>query len=264
MISRSHSKLLLLGDGGSGKTSLAKRFTEGKFDEFESQTNISDNFFQLVAVNDATIKFAIRDIGGKSFFFAKSYCREADAAMIVYDITNKKSFHQAKILVNKVRKNGKPNMVIALAGNKADLLDSRKVAAEEAQAYAKENGLFFMETSAKTEINVYDMFYEIAKRLPIEKRLSDSDIQQQPLVNLIIKGLVDMLDVFLKAKRQPEERRLLDNLQQPLPKPQSRFFFSSVFPFPLLGINRNMPEGKEKGVWSSPSNLCKFGSHGLT
>ncbi|XP_042456818.1 uncharacterized protein LOC122041253 isoform X3 [Zingiber officinale] len=53
------------------------------------------------------------------------------------------------------------NTIIALAGNKADLLESRQVSAEEAQSYAQENGLFFMETYAKTAVNVNDIFYEI-------------------------------------------------------------------------------------------------------
>ncbi|KAL2486285.1 Ras-related protein RABF2a [Abeliophyllum distichum] len=104
--------------------------------------------------------------------------------MIVYDITNKESFRQAKKFVNQLRKKCKLNIVMTLAGNKADLLDARKVAAEEAQAFAQENGLFFMETSAKTETNVLDMFYEIAKRLPIEKRLPDHS-HHQPLLNPI-------------------------------------------------------------------------------
>ncbi|XP_020404597.1 ras-related protein Rab5A, partial [Zea mays] len=60
---------------------------------------------------------------------------------------------------------GNSNTIVALAGNKADLLDTRQVSADEAKAYAQENGLFFMETSAKTATNVNDVFYEIVKKL---------------------------------------------------------------------------------------------------
>ncbi|KAJ4880981.1 P-loop containing nucleoside triphosphate hydrolase protein [Raphanus sativus] len=71
---------------------------------------------------------------------------------------------------------GNANMVVALAGNKSDLLDARKVTVEEAQTYAQENGLFFMETSAKTAVNVKEIFFEIARKLP---RVQPTETQQE-------------------------------------------------------------------------------------
>lgn len=97
---------------------------------------------------------------------APMYYRGAAAAVVVYDITNPDSFSGAKSWVKELQRRGDPNVVIALAGNKADLEARRRVEFEQAQAYAQENGILHLETSAKNANNVKALFVEIAKKLP--------------------------------------------------------------------------------------------------
>lgn len=92
---------------------------------------------------------------------APMYYRGAQAAIVVYDITNQDTFGRAKTWVKELQRQASPTIVIALAGNKADLNNKRMVEHDEAQAYADENALLFLETSAKTAMNVNDIFLAI-------------------------------------------------------------------------------------------------------
>lgn len=129
-------------------------------------------------MDDSTVKFEIWDTAGQgilhSFFFliflleryrslAPMYYRGAAAAIVVFDITKKDSFTGAKSWVKELQRRGDPNVVIALAGNKADMESKRKVQTEEAQQYALDNDIIFMETSAKTALNVRNLFVEIGE-----------------------------------------------------------------------------------------------------
>ncbi|XP_065007069.1 ras-related protein RHN1-like isoform X3 [Musa acuminata AAA Group] len=135
-----NAKLVLLGDMGAGKSSLVLRFVKGQFLEFQESTIGAAFFSQMLAVGDATVKFEIWDTAGQERYhsLAPMYYRGAAAAIIVYDISSSESFERAKKWVQELQKQanrdatilGNPNMVRALAGNKCDLEDKRKVTTE--------------------------------------------------------------------------------------------------------------------------------------
>lgn len=112
------------------------------------------------------------------------YYRNAQAALVVYDLTKPTSLVKAKHWVAELQRQSSPGIVIALVGNKLDRAgepgpadgedaddaqgsgDARKVSTEEAQAYVEEENLLFFETSAKTGHNVSEVFTAIANAIP--------------------------------------------------------------------------------------------------
>ncbi|XP_058115488.1 ras-related protein RHN1-like isoform X2 [Magnolia sinica] len=152
---------------GTGKTSLVLRFVKGQFFDYQESTIGAAFFSQILSLNEATVKFDIWDTAGQERYhsLAPMYYRGAAAAVVVYDISSMDSFIRAKKWVEELHRQGNPSLVMVLVANKADLEEKRKVDTKEGELYAQENGLFFIETSAKTSQNVNELFYEIAKQL---------------------------------------------------------------------------------------------------
>ncbi|CAL5327752.1 unnamed protein product [Camellia sinensis] len=166
---------VLLGDMGTGKTSLVLRFVKGQFFDNQEPTIGAAFFTQILSLPEATVKFDIWDTAGQERYhsLAPMYYRGAAASIVVYDITSMDTFVRAKKWVEELKKQGNtmnlqrgnPNLVMALVANKSDLEQDREVETEEGEQFSQENGMFFIETSAKTAMNINNLFYEIGKTI---------------------------------------------------------------------------------------------------
>ncbi|NXW60443.1 RAB17 protein, partial [Eurystomus gularis] len=160
-------KVVLLGSTSVGKSSLAYRYVKNDFTE--SLPTVGCSFFtQTLNLEVATVKFEIWDTAGQEKYHSVChlYYRGAHAALLVYDITNKETLKTAKLWLRDLEKEFLPDeIVIALVGNKMDLATEREVATEEGEEFARTEGLQFMETSAKSNHQVNDLFMAIAQEL---------------------------------------------------------------------------------------------------
>merc|ERR1712217_953046 len=95
-----------------------------------------------------------------------SYIRDSSGAIVVYDITNRASFLNTSKWIEDVRSERGNEVVIVLVGNKTDLSDRRQVSTEEGEEKAKENGVMFIETSAKMGYQIKSLFRQLAQNLP--------------------------------------------------------------------------------------------------
>lgn len=166
-------KLVLLGEAAVGKSSIVLRFVSNDFSENKEPTIGAAFLTQRVVIGDHVIKFEIWDTAGQERFasLAPMYYRNAQAALVVYDVTKPQSFIKARHWVKELHEQASKDIIIALVGNKVDMVTSgeeRKVAKEEAEKLAEEEGLLFFETSAKTGDNVSETFLGIGEKIPIK------------------------------------------------------------------------------------------------
>ena len=180
---------------------------QDQFDSYRESTIGAAFLTQTISLDEnTTVKFEIWDTAGQERYksLAPMYYRNANCAVVVYDITQavrhdsfslplpglfflseghaltdrhaccrQASLDKAKAWVKELQRQANENIIIALAGNKLDLVteqpDKRAIPTADAEAYAKEAGLLFFETSAKTAENVRELFTAIAKKLPLDQ-----------------------------------------------------------------------------------------------
>ena len=119
-------------------------------------------------LEDRTVRLQLWDTAGQERFrsLIPSYIRDSSVAVVVYDISNAKSFQNTRKWIDDVRGERGNDVIIVLVGNKTDLNDKREVTTAQGEEEAKKNGLMFIETSAKVGHNVKQLFRRIAQALP--------------------------------------------------------------------------------------------------
>ncbi|GAB5364050.1 hypothetical protein AAMO2058_000936400 [Amorphochlora amoebiformis] len=160
-------KLVLIGDSGVGKSCLLLRFADDSFTDSYISTIGVDFRFRTLKINKKTVKLQIWDTAGQERFrtITSAYYRGADGIIMVYDVTSMESFEHVDEWLNEVDRFANENTCKLLVGNKADLTEERKVAADTARALAQRLNIQFLETSAKTSTNVTTAFSLMAEEL---------------------------------------------------------------------------------------------------
>uniref|UniRef100_A0A9J8BV72 small monomeric GTPase n=1 Tax=Cyprinus carpio carpio TaxID=630221 RepID=A0A9J8BV72_CYPCA len=122
---------------------------------------------KVVTVDNMKVKLQMWDTAGQERFrsVTHAYYRDAQALLLLYDITRKSSFDNIRAWLTEIYEYAQKDVVIMLLGNKSDMAAERVITHEEGEKLAKEYGVPFMETSAKTGVNVELAFHAIAREL---------------------------------------------------------------------------------------------------
>jgi len=167
MSSERNYKVVLLGEGRVGKTSLVLRYCTNTFNEKHVQTIQASYQTKRLNIDNQRVNLAIWDTAGQERFHALGpiYYRDSNGALLVYDITDMDSFVRVQNWVKELRKMLGTDIVLAIAGNKCDLERNRVVPLDKAESYAQSVGAKHFSTSAKLNKGVSELFLDLAKRM---------------------------------------------------------------------------------------------------
>ncbi|KAF9674776.1 hypothetical protein SADUNF_Sadunf10G0162100 [Salix dunnii] len=143
--------------------------------------NSIDFKIRTIELDGRRIKLQIWDTAGQERFrtITTAYYRGAMGILLVYDVTDESSFNNIRNWIRNIEQHASDNVNKILVGNKADMDESKRaVPTSKGQALADEYGIKFFETSAKTNLNVEEVFFSIAR--DIKQRISETDSRAEP------------------------------------------------------------------------------------
>ncbi|XP_029446711.1 ras-related protein Rab-28 isoform X1 [Rhinatrema bivittatum] len=176
-------KVVILGDGASGKTSVAMRFAQEAFGKQYKQTVGLDFFMKrIILPGNLNVTLQVWDVGGQTIGgkMLDKYIYGAQGILLVYDITNYQSFENLEdwyAMVKKVNEESDAQPFVALVGNKTDLEHMRTVKADKHQRFCQENGLSSHFVSAKTGDSVFLCFQRVAADI-LGIKLNKAEMEQ--------------------------------------------------------------------------------------
>ena len=161
-------KVLLLGNSYVGKTCILLRYSEDSFTENYDVTIGLNYRIKTLEIDNTTVKMQIWDTSGEEKFksIAKNFYRGAHGVVLVYDICELNSFLDVKSWIEQIIENSEnDDIIMILCGNKSDKEQNRKVSRDEGEQLAKSYGIPFYECSAKSGLNINEVFDDMCKRI---------------------------------------------------------------------------------------------------
>ena len=195
-------KVILVGDGRVGKTSLINQFVKQTFKTDYIMNTSADKYKKEIEIDDITLNLEIWDTIGQEIYASinKIFMKNSNIAILVYDITSQESFFKLDNWFQQIIDiNNKNNIIIGMCGNKSDLFEKEKVNKDDAKKFALDKKIPFFETSAKDYQSIFNVFNQLCKEY-IKK---EKELQKR-----IINNQLDINDTELIANRNNRKKSL--------------------------------------------------------